>query len=147
VHAGISFRADTPARAAPPRGPRSLPPGNTHLCLVEEAGVARGRMAIPAAFERVRDLHVWWVHDGSYPRALPPHSELEPLVRDVRRIVDGRARADAEPVHDDDLLVLVAASLLEDVQPSYLCNSSRLVTEALAAAQEILAGVTPPGRD
>jgi hypothetical protein len=85
------------------------------------------------------EVYVWSVHEGSYPHARPPHSELETAIRDVRRLIEARLPADLSETGEADLAVLLAADLLDDVQATYLLGSSRLINEALAAARELLA--------
>jgi hypothetical protein len=84
------------------------------------------------------EVYVWSVHEGSYPHARPPHSELEAAIRDVRRLIEARRPADLVPAGGADLAVLLAADLLDDVQSTYFLESSRLINEALAAARELL---------
>jgi hypothetical protein len=86
-----------------------------------------------------QEVYVWSVHEGSYPHARPPHSELEAAIRDVRRLIEARRPADLDAAAGDaDLAVLLAADLLDDVQSTYFLESSRLINEALAAARELL---------
>jgi hypothetical protein len=86
-----------------------------------------------------QEVYVWSVHEGSYPYARPPHSELEAAIRDVRRLIEARRPADlGAAAGDADLAVLLAADLLDDVQSTYFLESSRLINEALAAARELL---------
>jgi hypothetical protein len=134
-------RADSPAGPAPPRGPRALPHDHPHWCLVEEAGVPMHRLPFDVAATRpvAEEVYVWSVHEGSYPHAQPPHSELEAAIRDVRRLIEARRPADlGAGAEEVDLSVLLAADLLDDVQSSYFVESSRLINEALAAARELL---------
>ena len=134
-------RADSPAGPAPPRGPRELPHDHPHWCLVEEAGVPMHRLPFDVAANRpvAEDVYVCSVHEGSYPHARPPHSELEAAIRDVRRLIETRRPAELGAAAEEaDLAVLLAADLLDDVQSSYFVESSRLINEALAAARELL---------
>ena len=150
-------RADSPAGPAPPRGPRALPHDHPHWCLVEEAGVPmhRAPFEVSATPPPTEEVYVWSVHEGSFPHARPPHSELESAIRDVRRLIEVRLPADLSAgAREADLAVLLAADLLDDVQATYFVDSSRLINEALAAARELLAiadglpeprtGVRPP---
>ena len=137
-------RADSPAGPAPPRAPRPLTDQDPHWCLVEEAGVPMNRLPLDAGGQAAapvtEEVYVWSVHEGSYPHARPPHSELEAAVRDVRRLIEARLPADLGAGYvEADLAVLLAADLLDDVQPTYFLDSSRLINEALAAARELLA--------
>jgi hypothetical protein len=123
---------------------------------VEEAGVPMHRLTFAAAAPPItEEVYVWAVHEGSYPHARPPHSELETAIRDVRRLIEARRPPDlSADVGEADLAVLLAADLLDDVQATYFLDSSRLINEALAAARELLAiadglpeprtGVRPP---